>query len=187
MISINRLSFIFLLITHLNPLFNYSQTGIQDASKGVKVSLSSTHLIGNGFNNAEIKTKGTVFYHKKWIETTFRQEKIKIKYDAFKGEMLLITGYKILPVDGILLLLENEEKWMAIQNKWFRLLNQKEGITILHHPYVIYKNRKTAQSGYEEDSPAEFRLKNSFFQLIGNRILPINRKEIRKRGLLNKI
>ena len=73
-------------------MFVLGQNGIQDASKGIKVSISSGHLIGNGFNNAEITTIGSKFYHDEWMKTRFNEDSIFVKYNAFEGEMRVSSG-----------------------------------------------------------------------------------------------
>ena len=164
-------------------MFVLGQNGIQDASKGIKVSTSSGHLIGNGFNNAEIITIGSKFYHDEWMKTRFNEDSIFVKYNAFEGEMRVSSGQKILPVNGQDLKFENGEVWVSINTQWYQLITDNKNQTVLNKPFAIYRERRTARSSYESDTPAKYIIKNEFFKLESGTLSALSKKEIKQRGL----
>jgi len=184
MYNFQRLVFLVFLIKTL-VVYTQGVTAL-DAQKGVKVYLGGGQLQGNGFNNADIKTIGSPFFHENWIPTLFKEKKISVKYDAFNSQMITSNGQMLIPFDGISLKLENGETWLTFNKKWYKLINQKNDFTFLIKPYVKYKPRVTSRTGYQEDKPAEFVLTNQFFMLKKNSVNLLSKKEVRKYKLKKK-
>jgi hypothetical protein len=172
-----------LFIYFLFPILMLGQNGIQDASKGIKVSISGGQLVGNGFNNAEIITIGSKFYHNEWMKTRFNEDTIYVKYDAFEGEMRVSSGQKILAVNGQDLKFENGEVWVSVNTQWYKLLSDNNNQTILYKPFAVYRERRTARSSYEIDTPAKYIIKNEFYKLESGIPSALSKKEIKQRGL----
>lgn len=165
------------------PILVLGQNGIQDSSKGIKASVSGGQLIGNGFNNAEIITIGSKFYHNEWMKTRFNEDSIYVKYNAYEGEMRVSSGQKILPVNGQNLKFENGEVWVSLNNQWFKLINDNRGQTVFYKPYIVYRERRTSRSSYESDTPAKYIIKNEFYKLESGTLAALSKKEIKQRGL----
>ena len=144
------------------------QNGIQDASKGIKVSISGGQLVGNGFNNADIKTIGSPFFHENWIPTLFKEKKISVKYDAFNSQMITSSGQMLIPFDGISLKLENGETWLTFNKKWYKLINQKNDFynSRLERVKMINRRSDFNQFAFHLSNPIMIFFRNIFLKLL---------------------
>ncbi len=127
---------------------------------------------------------GTVFYHKTFMTTNYDGKKIKVMYDAYSDLMSTEYGPNILAYqDNLVLLLDNKETWITFNNKWYRLLFENGDLTYLHKPYVEYYPPKTAESGFEGNKLAEYKMKEKYFVMKNGIINKLKRKEVKKLGL----
>ena len=63
------------------------------------------------------------------------------------------------------------------------LLFENGDLTYLHKPYVEYYPPKTAESGFEGNKLAEYKMKEKYFVMKNGIINKLKRKEVKKLGL----
>ncbi len=101
--------------------------------------------------------------------------------------MVTYIGPDIRANTNFILLLDQRETWIGFNNKWYQLLAKKEDKSYLFKPIINLIKAKKADSGFEGNKPAEFKLKERFFVLENNLLTKIKKKEIKKLGLLKVI
>ena len=133
------------------------------------------------------EVKGTRFYHDNFLSSIIDGKEVKIKFDAYSDIMVTYIGPDIRANTNFILLLDQRETWIGFNNKWYQLLAKKEDKSYLFKPIINLIKAKKADSGFEGNKPAEFKLKERFFVLENNLLTKIKKKEIKKLGLLKVI
>ena len=133
------------------------------------------------------EVKGTRFYHDNFLSSIIDGKEVKIKFDAYSDIMVTYIGPDIRANTNFILLLDQRETWIGFNNKWYQLLAKKKDKSYLFKPIINLIKAKKADSGFEGNKPAEFKLKERFFVLENNLLTKIKMKEIKKLGLLKVI
>ena len=128
---------------------------------------------------------GSRYYHKDYVNTIINGKKILVKFDAYSDLMEPKFGPGYLPYSNKLkLLLNQNEVWIAFNNKWFRLIYKDGESTYLLKPIVEYVKAKKAEEGYGGNQPAKFVSKEIYYILKNDILTKLKRKEVKKLGLL---
>ena len=139
---------------------------------------TNTNQPSQRYNN-DIGITGTRFYHSSFLPTSIDKKIEKVKFDAYSDVMVKEIGQNLLPyIDNLSILIDKKETWVALNNKWYRLLFKKGNSTYLFKPIVEYVN--------PANSTPEFKMKERYFVLENGIISKLKRKEVKKLGL-NKL
>ena len=102
----------------------------------------------------------------------------------FSQQGNLSDGPGYLPYSNKLkLLLNQNETWIAYNNKWFRLIYKDGESTYLFKPIVEYVKAKKAEEGYGGNQPAKFVTKEKYYILKNEMLTKLKKKEVKKLGL----
>ena len=128
---------------------------------------------------------GSRYYHKDYVYTVIDGKNTLIKFDAYSDMMEPKFGPGYLPYSNKLkLLLNQNETWIAFNNKWFRLIFEDKESTYLLKPIVEYVKAKKAEEGYGGNQPAKFVMKERYYVLENGILTKLKKKEVKKLGLL---
>ena len=130
------------------------------------------------------EVNGTRFYHDNFLTSNIDGKEVKIKFDAFSDLMVSYMGPDLRAEKNYVLVLDQRETWIGFNNKWYQLLAKVENKSYLFKPIINLIKAKKADSGFEGNKPAEFKLRERFFVLENNILVKVKRKEIKKLGLL---
>ena len=72
---------------------------------------------------------------------------------------------------------------MSVDSQWYKLITDNKNQTVLYKPFAVYRERRTARSSYESDTPAKYIIKNEFYKLESGTLSALSKKEIKLRGL----
>ena len=140
---------------------------------------------GQYYDGQKTNVVGSRYYHKNYVYTIIEGKKILIKFDAYSDLMEPKFGPGYLPYSNKLkLLLNQNETWIAFNNKWFRLIFEDKESTYLLKPIVEYVKAKKAEEGYGGNEPAKFVMKERYYVLKNGILTKLKKKEVKKLGLL---
>ena len=91
------------------------------------------------------------YYHEDYVNTIINGKKILVKFDAYSDLMEPKFGPGYLPYSNKLkLLLNQNETWIAFNNKWFRLIfEDKESTYLLSQLLNMSRQKKQKKAMVE--------------------------------------